>query len=88
MVLEHCASMSDLSHITLRGLPDNVPGLSHAGVPGVAAFESRGAQPLTEPFQAVTDGQLRYEFHALVAELAGEPQPGRPAVAHGQFTTI
>src|SRR5258708_24640614 len=62
--------------------------LSDAGVPGVAAFGRRGAQTLAKLFQTVSDSQVGDEFHALVAELAGEPHAKRPAVAHGKFTAI
>jgi hypothetical protein len=46
--------------------------LSDACIPGIARFWSRGAQTLAEPFETVGDGQLGDEFHALVAELAGQ----------------
>src|ERR1700680_4685224 len=62
--------------------------LSDACIPGIARFWSRGAQTLAEPFQTVGDGQLGDEFHALVAELAGQSQAERAAVAYGKFTAI
>ena len=53
----------------------NLPGtsLSDARVPCIASLWSRGAQPLAETFQTVGDRQVGDVFHALVAELAGEP---------------
>jgi len=48
--------------------------LSDAGVPGIASFGRRGAQTLAETLQTVGDRQVGNEFHALVAELPGEPQ--------------
>src|SRR6267143_4482445 len=62
--------------------------LSDAGVPGIASFWRRGAQTLAEPFQTVGDRQVGDAFHALVAELTGEPHAKRPAVAYGKFLVI
>src|ERR1017187_3283958 len=64
------------------------PILSDAGVPGIASFWRRGAQALAETFQIVGDRQVGDVFHALVAELAGDPQPKRPTIAHGEFIAI
>jgi|HubBroStandDraft_1064217.scaffolds.fasta_scaffold89690_3 hypothetical protein len=55
--------------------------LSDARVPGIASFWSRRAQTLAETFQTVGDRQVSKEFDVLVAELAGEPQAKRAAVA-------
>src|SRR6266851_8774386 len=62
--------------------------LSDPRVPGIASFGRRGTQTLPEPFQAVGDRQVGDEFHALVAELAGQPQAQRPDVAHGKLVAI
>src|SRR5437660_186737 len=61
---------------------------SDAGVPGIAVLWRRGAETLAEPFQAIGDRQAGDVFHALIAELAGNTQSNRPAVAHGKLTAI
>src|SRR3977135_2896289 len=66
--------------------PETKP--SDAGVPGIASFWRRGAQTLAETFQTVRNRQVGDVFHALVAELAGESQPKRPAVADWEFIAI
>src|SRR6202035_1554733 len=60
-----------------------------SGVPGIASsFWRRGGRPLAEPFQTVGDLQVSDEFYAFVAELARQPYPNRPAVAHGKLVAI
>lgn len=56
---------------------------SDARIPGIASFWSRRAETLAETFQTVGDRQAGKEFHALVADLAREPQAKRPTVPHG-----
>src|SRR5882762_12029688 len=62
--------------------------LSDARVRGIACFGRGRAQTLSEPFQTVCDRQVFDVFHALVPELAGEPQAKWPAVAYGKLIAI
>src|SRR5260370_33269521 len=62
--------------------------LSDAGVPGVTTFRRRRPQAFAEPFQTIAYRQARDIFHALVAELSGDAQTNRSAVADGKLTAI
>src|SRR5215831_19564104 len=61
---------------------------SDAGVPGVASFRSCGTQPFAELFQVVRESQAGDEFHALVAELAGDSHAKRAAVGDRKIVAI
>src|ERR1700730_13866530 len=62
--------------------------LSDVRVPGIVSFGRGGPQTLAEPFQTVGNRQVGDEFHALVAELAVEPESKGSALADGKLIAI
>src|SRR5690349_20868658 len=76
-------------------VPDNLnllepqhPGLSDAGVPGVAVLCIYAAEAFAKPLQSVGDRQVRDEFFVFVADLAREPHAKRSAVRHREVAAV
>src|ERR1700692_3225229 len=81
--------LSNWIYSELRRLSNlDSPGVSDAGVPGVASLGSRRAEALAKPFQIVCDRQASDEFYVLVADLPREPHAKRPTMRYWKLTAI
>ena len=60
----------------------------YTGVPGIASFGRRRSEALAKAFHRVGNRKVGDEFHALVPQLAGHPQPQRAAELHRQIAVI
>src|SRR6266540_1365978 len=61
---------------------------SYTGVPRVTELRGRRADALADPVETLDDRDTGEEFDALVAKLAGDPQPERRAVIDRQLFSI